>query len=33
MNDNRNNINPERNKENLKGWMESHPHKYGETAM
>lgn len=33
MNDNRNNINPERNKEDLMTWIESHPQEYGEVAM
>lgn len=33
MNDNRNNIDPERNKEKLKEWMESHPQEYGEVAL
>ncbi len=33
MNDNRNNIDPERNKEDLRGWMDGHPQEYGEVAM
>ena len=33
MNDNRNNIDTERNKENLKEWMESHPQEYGAVAL
>ena len=33
MNDNRNNTYPERNKEDLKAWMESHPHEYGAVAL
>ena len=33
MNDNRNNIETERGKEDLKAWMESHPQEYGEVAM
>ncbi len=33
MNDNRNNIDPETNKEDLKAWMKSHPQEYGEVAM
>ncbi|MDE6408707.1 MAG: hypothetical protein K2K81_00475 [Muribaculaceae bacterium] len=33
MNDNRNNIDPERNKEDLMTWIESHPQEYGEVAM
>ena len=33
MIDNRNNIDPERNKEDLKAWMESHPHEYGAVAL
>ena len=33
MIDNRNNINPERNKEDLKAWMGSHPQEYGEVAL
>lgn len=32
MNDNRNNINTERNKEDLKVWMKEHPQEYGEFA-
>ena len=33
MNENRNNIDPERSKEDLKAWMDSHPQEYGEVAM
>lgn len=33
MNDNRNNIDSERNKEELKGWIERHPWEYGEIAL
>ena len=33
MNDNRNNINPERSKEDLKAWMDSHPQEYGEVVL
>ena len=33
MNVDRNNIDPERNKEDLKAWMDSHPQEYGEVAM
>ncbi|MBD5358671.1 MAG: hypothetical protein HDR88_17065 [Bacteroides sp.] len=33
MIDNRNNIDPERSKEDLKVWMDSHPQEYGEVAM
>ncbi|MDE7420697.1 MAG: hypothetical protein K2N35_10855 [Muribaculaceae bacterium] len=33
MNDNRNNIDSERSKEDLKAWMDSHPQEYGEVAM
>ena len=33
MNDNRNNFETERSKEDLKAWIESHPHEYGEVAM
>ena len=33
MNDHRNNIDTESNKEDLKAWMESHPKEYGEVAM
>lgn len=33
MNDNRNNIDSEGNKENLKEWMNSHPQEYGEIAL
>lgn len=33
MNDNRNNIDPERSKEDLKTWIESHPQEYGEFAL
>lgn len=33
MNDNRNNFNPERIKEDLKAWLDSHPQEYGEVAM
>lgn len=33
MIDNRNNIDPERSKEDLKAWMDSHPQEYGEVAM
>ena len=33
MNDNRNNIDPERSKENLKAWMDYHPQEYGEVAV
>ena len=33
MIDNRNNIDSERSKEDLKGWMDSHPQEYGEVAL
>ena len=33
MIDNRNNIDPERSKEDLKAWMDSHPQEYGEVAL
>ncbi|MDE6552646.1 MAG: hypothetical protein K2K98_06785, partial [Muribaculaceae bacterium] len=33
MIDNRNNIDPKRSKEDLKGWMDSHPQEYGEVAL
>ncbi|MDE7346815.1 MAG: hypothetical protein K2N48_08785 [Muribaculaceae bacterium] len=33
MNDNRNNIETERSKEDLKAWMDRHPQEYGEVAM
>ena len=33
MNDNRHNFDPERSKEDLKAWMESHPQEYGEIAL
>ena len=33
MIDNRNNIDPERSKEDLKAWMDSRPQEYGEVAM
>ena len=33
MIDNRNNNDPESNKEDLKAWMESHPQEYGEIAL
>ena len=33
MNDNRNNIDSERNKENLNEWMNNHPQEYGEVAL
>lgn len=33
MNDNRNNFETERSKEDLKAWIKSHPHEYGEVAM
>ncbi len=33
MNDNRNNNESERNKEDLKAWLDSHPQEYGEVAM
>ena len=33
MIDNRNNIDPERSKENLKAWMDSHPQEYGDIAL
>ena len=33
MIDNRNNIDPERNKEDLKAWMGSHPQEYGEVTL
>ena len=33
MNDNRNNSDPERSKEDLKAWIESHPQEYGEVAL
>ena len=33
MNDNRNNIDPERSREDLKAWMNSHPQEYGEVAV
>ena len=33
MIDNRNNIDPERSREDLKAWMESHPHEYGTVAL
>lgn len=33
MNDNRNNIDPERSKEDLKAWIESNPREYGEIAL
>lgn len=33
MIDNQNNIDPERSKEDLKAWMESHPQEYGEVAL
>lgn len=33
MIDNRNNIDPERSKEDLKAWMDSHPQEYGEVAV
>ena len=33
MNDNRNNIDSERSKEDLKAWMDSHPQEYGEVAI
>ena len=33
MNDNRNNIDPERSKEDLKAWMNNHPQEYGDVAM
>ena len=33
MNDNRNNIDSENSKEDLKAWMEGHPQEYGEVAL
>ena len=33
MNDNRNNIDPERSKEDLKEWTNNHPQEYGEVAL
>ncbi|MDE7346556.1 MAG: hypothetical protein K2N48_07445 [Muribaculaceae bacterium] len=33
MNDNRNNIDSENSKEDLKAWMECHPQEYGEVAL
>ena len=33
MIDNRNNIDPERSREDLKAWMESHPHEDGIVAL
>ena len=33
MNNNRNNIDPERRKEDLKAWMDSHPQEYGDVTM
>ena len=33
MNENRNNIDPERNKEDLTEWMNNHPQEYGEVAL
>ena len=33
MIDNRNNIDTERSREDLKAWMESHPHEYGTVAL
>ena len=33
MNDNRDNIDPERSKEDLKAWIESHPQEYGAVAL
>lgn len=33
MNDNRNNFETERSKKDLKAWIKSHPHEYGEVAM
>ena len=33
MNDNRNNIETERSKEDLKAWMDRHPQEYGEIAL
>ena len=33
MNDNRNNIDPERSKEDLMTWIESHPKEYGDVAL
>ena len=33
MNDNRNNIETERSKEDLKAWMDRHPQEYGEVSM
>ena len=33
MIDNRNNIDPEISREDLKAWMESHPHEYGTVAL
>ncbi|MDE6753581.1 MAG: hypothetical protein K2J82_03105 [Muribaculaceae bacterium] len=33
MIDNRNNIDPERSKEDLKAWVNSHPQEYGDVAM
>ena len=33
MNDDRNSIDPERSKEDLKTWIENYPQEYGEVAL